>query len=73
MTMQDWIKRLDAFLQFNEEEILNDSKGRVSRAVAEAFAIEEYQIFRQDQLKKYQSDFDLYALEKEVNEKDNRL
>ena len=48
-------------------------KGRVSRAVAEAFAIEEYQIFRQDQLKKYQSDFDLYALEKEVNEKDDRL
>lgn len=73
MTMQDWIKRLDAFLQFNEEEILNDSEGRVSRAVAEAFAIEEYQIFRQEQLRNYQSDFDLYALESEVNEKDDRL
>ena len=73
MTMQDWIKRLDAFLQFNEEEILNDSEGRVSRAVAEAFAIEEYQIFRQEQLRNYQSDFDLYDLESEVTEKDDGL
>ena len=62
MTMQDWIKRLDAFLQFNEEEILNDSDESVSRAVAEAFAIEEYQLFRREQLKNYCSDFDLYAL-----------
>ena len=63
MTMSDWIKRLDAFLEFNEEEILTDPSGKVSRALANAFAIGEYQLFRQDQLKNYRSDFDLYALE----------
>jgi hypothetical protein len=25
MYMKDWAKKLDAFLQFNEEEILNDN------------------------------------------------
>ncbi len=63
MTMSDWIKRLDAFLEFNEEEILTDPSGKVSRALANAFAIGEYQLFRQDQLKNYRSDFDLYVLE----------
>lgn len=63
MTMSDWIKRLDAFLEFNEEEILTDPNGKVSRALANAFAIGEYQLFRQGQLKNYRSDFDLYVLE----------
>ncbi len=29
MTMEDWAKRLDVFLEFNEEEILSN-KGKVS-------------------------------------------
>ena len=66
MTMSDWIKRLDAFLEFNEDEILTDPSGKVSRALANAFAIEEYQLFQQGQLKNYQSDFDLYVLENET-------
>lgn len=66
MTMSDWIKRLDAFLEFNEEEILTDPSGKVSRALANAFVIEEYQLFQQGQLKNYQSDFDLYVLENET-------
>ena len=32
MTMADWAARLDAFLQFNEEELLTDENGKVSRA-----------------------------------------
>ena len=28
MTMADWVKRLDAFLQFNEEELLQDPQGK---------------------------------------------
>ena len=30
MYMRDWVNRLDAFLQFNEEDILHD-KGKVTR------------------------------------------
>jgi hypothetical protein len=37
MKMADWEMRLDAFLQFNEQDILQD-KGRVSHAVALALA-----------------------------------
>ena len=37
MTMADWASKLDAFLQFNEAEILHD-KGKVSAAIAKAFA-----------------------------------
>ena len=35
MYMADWVKRLDAFLQFNEEDILHD-KGKVTAAIAKA-------------------------------------
>ncbi len=37
MTMEDWKKRLDAFLQFNEREVL-DNPGKVTHKVAESFA-----------------------------------
>lgn len=63
MTMADWVKRLDAFLQFNEEELLQDPQGKVSKAVADAFAIKEYQLYRKGLLKSYQSDFDLFVAE----------
>ena len=37
MTMEDWAGKLNAFLQFNERDIL-DHPGKVSQAVAKAFA-----------------------------------
>jgi len=43
MKMQDWAQKLDAFLQFNEQEILHD-KGRVSHSVAVALAEKEYRV-----------------------------
>lgn len=49
MYMKDWSERLDAFLQFNEQEILQNS-GKVSRKVAEALAIEEYDKFHKRRL-----------------------
>lgn len=57
MTMEDWASKLDAFLQFNDAEILRD-KGKVTAAIARAFAKSEFEQYRiiQDQL--YQSDFD---------------
>ena len=42
--MKDWARKLDAFLQFNEREILEDS-GRVSMEVAKKLALEEYTKF----------------------------
>jgi hypothetical protein len=57
MTMADWEKRLDAFLLFNEQEILHD-KGRVSHAVAQALAEDAYASFRIEQDRRFKSDFD---------------
>jgi len=57
MRMEDWVKKLDAFLQFNETEILQD-KGKVSHEVAEALALGEYEKYRVKQDKNYVSDFD---------------
>lgn len=57
MTMEDWASKLDAFLQFNDAEVLQD-KGKVTAAIAKVFAESEFEQYRviQDQL--YQSDFD---------------
>ena len=57
MYMQDWVSRLDAFLQFNEEDILQN-KGKVTAAIAKAFAESEFEKFRVLQDRTYQSDFD---------------
>ena len=57
MYMADWVKRLDAFLQFNEEDILRD-KGKVTAAIAKAFAEKKFEKFRVLQDRTYQSDFD---------------
>lgn len=57
MSMKDWTERLDAFLKFNEYEILNDA-GKVSREVANEIATKEYKKFRKIQDANYISDFD---------------
>ena len=64
MTMQDWIVKLDDFLRLNEKEILQH-KGNISKDLANKIAEDEYQIFKQNLLKNYESDFDkmLKALE----------
>ena len=57
MTMADWASKLDAFLKFNDAEILQD-KGKVTAAIAKAFAESEFEQYRIIQDKLYQSDFD---------------
>lgn len=57
MSMADWAERLDAFLQFNEYDLLHN-KGTVERRVADELAKAEYRKFRVIQDKKYISDFD---------------
>ncbi len=49
--MRDWRKKLDAFLQFNERDILTNA-GKVSKAVADQLALEQYTIFHQHRLSK---------------------
>jgi len=57
MNMADWIQKLDAFLQFNEYEILKDA-GKISHDVAINLAEKEYEKFRIKQDKLFESDFD---------------
>lgn len=57
MSMQNWIDKLDSFLEFNEYDILYNS-GRVSREIADKLAIKEYETFRIRQDAEFISDFD---------------
>jgi hypothetical protein len=57
MYMKDWVAKLDAFLQFNEKEILQDS-GKISHEVAVALAESEYEKYRAIQDRMLESDFD---------------
>ncbi|MBU0652174.1 MAG: virulence RhuM family protein [Proteobacteria bacterium] len=47
--MRDWRKKLDAFLKFNERDILTNA-GKVSKVVADQLALEQYEIFQQHRL-----------------------
>lgn len=57
MTMEDWAKRLDMFLEFTGRDILADA-GSVSSITAKAYAETEFEKYRVTQDKLYQSDFD---------------
>ncbi|MFA4925008.1 MAG: virulence RhuM family protein [Ignavibacteriaceae bacterium] len=57
MYMKDWVMKLDAFLQFNEEAILKH-QGKVSHEVALALAENEFEKYRIAQDKLLESDFD---------------
>jgi hypothetical protein len=57
MYMKDWITKLDAFLQFNEEAVLKH-QGKVSHEVALALAESEFEKYRIVQDKLMVSDFD---------------
>mgnify|MGYP001550537485 CR=1 FL=1 len=68
MTMADWASKLDAFLQFNDAEILRN-KGKVTAAIAKAFAESEFEKYRVIQDRLYQSDFDRLVSEAEKEKK----
>ena len=57
MYMKDWIQKLDAFLQFNENAVLKH-QGKVSHEVAITLAESEYEKFRIAQNQLLESDFD---------------
>ncbi len=57
MYMKDWVKKIDAFLQFNEEAVLNHA-GKVTHEVAIALAEKEFEKYSIIQDKLLESDFD---------------
>jgi hypothetical protein len=69
MSMEDWAKRLDGFLEFNGNEILTDA-GHISHEQAKLHAETEYEKYRIVQDRLFRSDFDkLLELEKYVTTK----
>ena len=68
MTMADWANKLDAFLRFNDAEILQD-KGKVTAAIAKAFAESEFEKYRVIQDRLYKSDFDRLIEEAKLKDK----
>lgn len=65
MTMADWAEKLDAFLKFNDAEILGD-KGKVTAEIAKTFAESEFEKYRVIQDSLYKSDFDKLMEESDV-------
>ena len=65
MTMEDWAKRLDMFLEFDEREILQDS-GKVTAQIAKDFAESEFEKYRIVQDRLFESDFDKVLKQIEV-------
>ena len=57
MTMEDWAKRLDLFLEFDEREILKNP-GEVTAEIAKQHAESEFEKYRIIQDRLYESDFD---------------
>jgi hypothetical protein len=57
MKMTEWVQKLDAFLQFNEYQILKDA-GKVRHEVVVKLAEKEYEKFRVVQDQQFESDFD---------------
>lgn len=68
MTMADWAQKLDAFLRFNDADIL-ENKGKVTQAIAKEFAESEFEQYRVVQDRTYISDFDRLTKEVEAGTK----
>ena len=65
MTMADWAQKLDAFLKFNDAEIL-ENKGKVTAEIAKTFAESEFEKYRVIQDSLYKSDFDKLMEESDI-------
>lgn len=63
MFMKDWREKLDAFLQFNGQEILKNA-GRITKKVADKLAEDKYDTFHNNRLKQEQQQ--LGDIDKEI-------
>ena len=68
LTMQDWEKRLNSFIEMFDYGILQDA-GKVTAAIAKLHAETEFEKYRVIQDRLFMSDFDKYMLELEENTK----
>lgn len=57
MTMEDWEKRIDIFLNATDREVLQDA-GKVTAEYAKEFAESEFEKYRVIQDRLFRSDFD---------------
>jgi hypothetical protein len=68
MTMEDWAKRLDIFLQADERAILTDV-GSITAEIAKFHAVTEFEKYRIIQDRLFESDYDRYIRELEEQAK----
>ena len=68
LTMQDWEKRLNGFIEMFDYGILQDA-GKVTAEIAKLHAETEFEKYRVIQDRLFMSDFDKYMLELEENAK----
>jgi hypothetical protein len=68
MTMEDWAKRLDIFLQADDHAILKDA-GRITAEIAKFHAESEFEKYRIIQDRLFESDYDRYIRELEEQAK----
>ena len=68
LTMQDWEKRLNSFIEMFDYGILQDA-GKVSAEIAKLHAETEFEKYRVIQDRLFMSDFDKYMLELEESVK----
>ncbi len=57
MTMEDWSKRLDLFLEYDDREVLLDA-GKITAEIAKDKAETEFEKYRIVQDRLFESDFD---------------
>ncbi|HNX78141.1 MAG TPA: virulence RhuM family protein [Candidatus Rifleibacterium sp.] len=70
MTMEDWAKRLDMFLEFDDREILQNP-GKVTAKIAKVHAESEFEKYRIVQDRLFESDFDK-AVKKLIETKEDK-
>lgn len=67
MTMADWEKKLNGFIEFTDRDVLQDA-GKITAEIAKLHAETEFEKYRIVQDRLFQSDFDRFIeLENEVN------
>lgn len=65
MSMDDWAKRIDQFLEFDDREILQDL-GKITKKIADDKALSEFEKYRVIQDRLFMSDFDKLLLDMEI-------
>ena len=68
MTMEDWAKRLDIFLQADDQAILKDA-GLITAEIAKSHAESEFEKYRIIQDRLFMSDYDKFLIELEAQAK----